>query len=87
MADVLASVVKTKLYSQNAWSVRFENEITLVFISDVRTNVCNRDDPSENEIARKHKNKQNQPKIPTVQARGNVDPVFSPAKHNHVWQI
>ena len=36
----------------------------LVFTSDASTNANNRDDPSENEIRRKHKHKQNHPNIP-----------------------
>jgi len=59
---------------------------SLVFTSDASTSANKRDDSSGNEIRRKHKHKQNHPNLPNCfTALGNLDPVFSLAKHNHVW--
>ena len=43
--------------------------------------------PSENKIWRKQKHKQNHPNFPNCLGAkyGNKDPMFSLAKHNHIW--
>ena len=43
---------------------RLPGPLSLVFTSDTSTNASNRDDPSENEIRRKHKHKQNHLNLP-----------------------
>ena len=49
-------------------------EVSLAFTGDSSTSANDRDNPSGNEIRRKHRNKQNHPNLPpiwkTVQARG-----------------